>query len=217
MKRWNMYACMIAGCAMLAACTTQKEADKELSGDVLLVVDMQNVYTEDSPWTCMHMDETAVHIKSLIDSGQFAEVIFTSFTAQEIPQGAWAAYNEANQEVNEDEEMNRIIPLLEPYTHQYPVSVKSTYSSLENEDVKHAVEACMERGDSLVLTGVVSECCVLATAFDAIDLGSHVIYITDACAGVSEAAENSVIDILKELGYAHTSIMSTQEYLQKNK
>ncbi|MBE6109806.1 MAG: cysteine hydrolase [Erysipelotrichaceae bacterium] len=214
MNKWKKLVLCALSCMMLGACGTEKETDNTRSGDVLLVIDMQNAYTEDGPWTCVNMDETAEKIKTLIDSGDFAEIIFTTFSAPEKPEGAWVTYNELNQEVNEDAEMNRVIPLLEPYTKEYPVAVKSTYSSLENAQVRRAAEACMKRGDSLVLSGVVSECCVLATAFDAIDLGSHVIYLTDACAGVSEDVENNVAEILKELDYAQTAIMSTEEYLK---
>lgn len=199
-------------CICLSSCSDQQRVS-EVKGDVLLVIDMQNAYTDEGPWTCPDMDQATENILELMKSDTFGQIIFTMFIATDEPVGKWIDYNEINREVNENAEMNRLIPLLEPYSEQYPVYTKSAYSSMDIKEVKDAVEACMKRGDSLVLTGVVSECCVLATAFDAIDMGAHVIYIRDACAGVNDETEEDVMDILHGLDYVHTAVMSTEEYL----
>lgn len=188
--------------------------DKKYS-DLLLVIDMQNAYTKEGPWTCPHLDRAADHIITLIQSGRFEQIIFTRFDAPQQPVGTWANYNTINREINENHFLNGLIPQLLPFTEAYSLYSKSTYSSLSVPEIRTAVTECIERGSSVVLTGVVSECCVLATAFHLIDLGCPVIYITDACAGVSDQTEEAVITVLSGLDYVQTKILDTAGYLNK--
>ncbi|MBR0137470.1 MAG: cysteine hydrolase [Erysipelotrichaceae bacterium] len=185
------------------------------NGDLLLVIDMQNAYTSNGPWACPKMEEAAGNIIRLIESGKFSRIIFTRFDAPAAPVGTWKDYNEINREVNEDEQMNKILPRLQPYADKYPLYSKSTYSSLTVPQIQEEVNRCIEDGSSVVLTGVVSECCVLATALQAVDMGCPVIYITDGCAGVSEQTEQAVIDVLRGLDYVQTTISDTASYLSE--
>lgn len=197
-------------------CLIHKKAmASQKSNDLLLVVDMQNAYTKDGPWTCPHMDRAANRIIRLINSGRFGQIIFTRFDAPQNPVGRWKDYNEINREINEDVFMNDLIPQLQPYTKKYPLYSKSAYSSMTVPEIQTAVQDCIKRGGSLVLTGVVSECCVLATAFQAIDMGCPVIYIKDACAGNSDETEEAVVKVLSGLDYVQTTILDTDEYLEK--
>ena len=181
--------------------------------DLLLVIDMQNAYTDEGPWTCPNIDKATDNIISLIESGKFEQIIFTRFDAAVKPVGTWKQYNEINREVNEDSYLNQIVGPLQPYAYRYPLYSKSTYSSLTVPEIREAVSSCIAHGGSVVLTGVVSECCVLATAFQAIDMGAYVTYITDGCAGVSQQTETSVIEVLKGLDYVQTRITDTETYL----
>ncbi len=181
--------------------------------DLLLVIDMQNAYTSQGPWSCPNIDKATGNIISLIESDRFEQIIFTRFDAAVKPVGTWKQYNSINREVNEDAYLNQIIDPLLPYISQYPLYSKSTYSSLTVPDIREAVERCIRHNGSVVLTGVVSECCVLATAFQAIDMGAYVTYIRDGCAGVNEQTENSVIEVLKGLDYVQTRIVDTGTYL----
>lgn len=192
----------------------EKAAAQE-GGDLLLVIDMQNAYAENGPWTCPHMDRAADRIRTLIGSGKFGQIIFTRFDAPQDPVGTWKDYNTINRETNEDSYMNELLPSLKPYADIYPLYSKSTYSSLTVPEIKTAVEECIARGGSLVLTGVVSECCVLATAFQAIDMGCPVVYLPDACAGNTDELEESVINVLKGLDYVQTTILDTAGYLER--
>ncbi|MBQ1826411.1 MAG: cysteine hydrolase [Erysipelotrichaceae bacterium] len=181
--------------------------------DLLLVIDMQNAYTSKGPWYCPSIDKATGNIISLIESDRFDQIIFTRFDAAIKPVGTWRQYNEINREVNEDAYLNQIVEPLLPYISQHPLYSKSTYSSLTVPEIREAVERCISKNGSVVLTGVVSECCVLASAFQAIDMGAYVTYIRDGCAGVNEQTENSVIEVLKGLDYVQTRIVDTQAYL----
>ena len=182
--------------------------------DLLLVIDMQNAYTSEGPWTCPHMDRAAERIITLIESGYFNQILFTRFDAPRLPVGTWKKYNMINRKINEDVHMNELIPQLLPYTDIYPLYSKFTYSALTVPEIQAAIEHCTQRGGSVVLTGVVSECCVLATAFQAIDNGCPVIYIKDACAGSSDELEDAVVQVLSGLDYVQTTIMDTVGYLR---
>lgn len=48
-----------------------------------------------------------------------------------------------------------------------------------------------------------SECCVLATAIDAIDTGAPVVYLTDACSGSSEEYEDMATAMMEFASLAH--------------
>lgn len=187
--------------------------NKPKGADLLLVIDMQNAYTEFGPWTCPHMERAADNIMTLIETRQFAQVIFTRFDAPQHPVGTWEDYNTINSVVNENAFLNELVPQLAPYAEIYPLYSKSTYSALSVPEIQAAAAKCIRRGGSVVLTGVVSECCVLATAFQLIDMGCPVIYITDACAGISDELEEAVIMVLAGLDYVQTTILDTAGYL----
>ena len=213
-----MKACSVFLCAMLTVvfCFASAGAGAEQAGgDLLLVIDMQNAYTADGPWTCPNMARATEQIIALIESGRFSEVVFTRFDAPQDPVGTWKDYNVINREVNEDEWMNEMVPELAPYLTQYSVFSKSTYSSMTVQEIREAAEQCTARGGSVVLTGVVSECCVLSTAFEAIDLGCPVIYITDACAGCSDDLEVAAVSVLAGLDYVQPTSLDTAAYLEK--
>ena len=212
-KAFSVFLCALLTVVFCFACTGGLA--EQAGGDLLLVIDMQNAYTAEGPWTCPNMARATEQIIALIESGRFSEVIFTRFDAPQDPVGTWKDYNVINREVNEDVWMNEMVPELAPYLTQYPVFSKSTYSSMTVPEIREAAEQCTVRGGSVVLTGVVSECCVLSTAFEAIDLGCPVVYITDACAGCSDDLEAAVVSVLAGLDYVQTTILDTAAYLEK--
>ena len=177
--------------------------------DLLLVIDMQNVYLPGQEWTCPSMERASHAIRKLLDTCQFEKVIFTKFAAPEKPQGAWKAYNEVNQAVNEDAWLNDITEEMKPYLEKGKVCEKSVYSSMKIPEVAQAVK---EAGH-IVLTGVVAECCVLATMMEAIDLGCSVIYLTDAISGQSEENEAKVRALAESFAPVHTIVETTDRYL----
>ena len=145
------------------------------SSDLLLVIDFQNVYLPGNDWACPSMPGAIEHTRQLLSSSPSCRVLFTQYLAARTPKGTWARYNEEYRSINEDPYLCDIVAPLKPFLKQYPLAVKSTYSSLKSEEV---LAAAMQT-DTLVLTGVVSECCVLSTMMEAIDLGLQVIYLTD--------------------------------------
>ncbi len=179
--------------------------------DLLLVIDMQNVYGEGGQWYCPGVKRAGEKIKEILEiDPENLDVIFTAFVAAKDPKGVWADYNRENSQVNQDAYANEIMDLFSDDLKKYPLYEKSTYSSLSIPEVLETAK----RADRVVLTGVVAECCILATAMALIDQGSYVVYLTDACAGINGDTEGAVETVFKGLEPLHVKRMTTQEYLQ---
>lgn len=98
--------------------------------DLLLVIDLQNVYTEGQPWACCHIRQAARNIRRLLDAGVCGEVLFTRFVPPAQPEGMWREYNRVNAAVNADAFANAMLPEMAPYLERYPLLDKSVYSVL---------------------------------------------------------------------------------------
>ncbi len=179
--------------------------------DLLLVIDMQNVYLPGEAWACRGTKEAAKQIIRVIESGKPWKVIFTVFTAPVSPVGVWKQYNMENRAINENRYLNEIIAPLRPYCRKFPVMEKSVYSSYAIP----ALRKLADEADHILISGVVAECCVLSTALSAIDAGHKVYYLKDAVSGFTEQTEAETEHILSCLSPLHTELMSTDEYLQK--
>lgn len=179
--------------------------------DLLIVVDMQNVYLPGNPWACHKSLIAAENIKKLIESETIEHIVFTTFVPPKNPVGRWNNYNTEYADINNDPYMSEIMDVLKPYAQKYPVYEKSIYSSYGISELKELAA----NADHVLITGVVAECCVLATAISAIDAGNHVYYINDAVAGFSEQTETETEHLISYLSPLHTEVMNTEEYLNK--
>lgn len=183
--------------------------------DLILVIDLQNVYRPGQPWGCETFARSLENVKALLDAADAADaaplVYLTQFLANPKAAGAWADYNRVNRDINADPWMSELVPELAPYAKLYPVFQKSTYSSMWNPQVRMAAK----RAGRVVLTGVVAECCVLATAMECIDMGCHMIWLTDGCSGEDLSTEAAVQKSLVGLSPLHITFMTTAEYLSE--
>lgn len=178
-------------------------------GDLLLIIDMQNVYLEGQPWGCRNTAGCIRAIQTLLTCEAADQTAFTVYLAASQPEGVWKTYNEENRAINDNPWMNDLVAELKPAAAHWPVFAKHTYSSLENETLR-----CLARqARRLVITGVVAECCVLSTVFGAIDAGCKVVYLTDAVTGLSAESEAQTEQIVRYFSPLHTEVMTTAEYL----
>lgn len=177
--------------------------------DLLLVIDMQKVYEEGAPWACRGVDRVSGQILRLLDCKKAAQTIFTRFDAAADPVGCWAGYNEAYADINADPELAELVDALAPAAKAYPIYSKQTYSSLSIPELaKAAAEA-----DRVLVTGVVAECCILATVLALVDAGAKVVYLKDAVAGQTAEFEQMVETIVASFSPIHTCVMTVEEYL----
>lgn len=172
-------------------------------GDLLLVIDMQNVYLEGQPWGCADTNRIMKNISQLIDNDMVDNVIFTKYMPPKDPVGTWKKYNEEYKEINENSWMSELIPECRSYIDRYPVFVKDKYSSYENPQVKELAG----KARRVLISGVVAECCVLFTMLAGIDAGDHIVYIKDACTGLDHDWEAIVEKIAAYYEPMHTQVI----------
>lgn len=185
-----------------------------LKQDLIIVTDMQNVYLKGEKWACKSINSAIGNIIRLLNKCE-CEVMFTAFCSPNNPIGQWKTYNRVNDDVNSCPGKSEIIDELKRYIKKYSLLIKDKYSSLSNEKVFKAAYKTINTGGRLVLTGVVSECCVLSTAMAAIDLGAKVVYLKDAVSGSNKETEKAVELIMRGMEPVHAKIMTTREYLEE--
>lgn len=177
--------------------------------DLLLVIDMQNVYMPGREWECPSMPGAIKNIRTLLDADVVERAVFTKFTAPLNPRGAWKQYNQEYAGINENSYLNEIVGELKPYLSRWPLYEKSVYSSFKVRELEEAARDA----EQVLLCGVVAECCVLATLMEAIDLGHKVIYLSDCIAGQSRQKEEDILEIARSFSTTHTLVMESGEYL----
>jgi nicotinamidase-related amidase len=171
---------------------------------LLVVVDMQRIFRDaDSPWATPGFDELAEAITRLV--GAFEDrVVFTRFIVPERYEGSWVPYYELWSEVTKPGRRDWM-DLAEPYASWEPRTLdKTTFSKWGPE-----LEAAAGAAKTLVLCGVATDCCVIATAIAAADAGMFVRVVADACRGVDEAAHERALGLAA--GFAPQIVVSTLE------
>ena len=180
-----------------------------MNGDLLLIIDMQNVYDKGGAWECMDTAGVAGNIRRIVENGTVDSVIITKFIASESPHGVWKDYNREYKAINEDRYANELQLQIAALTDRFPVYSKSEYSALCVPKIR---EACL-RAKRVVVSGVVNDCCVLATTFGLIDAGVYAVYLTDAVSGLDKERATATQVVLSGLAPLHVKLMSTDEYL----
>ena len=182
---------------------------RDVRDDMLLIVDFQNVYMPGNEWSCPSMPEAMANTVKILGSPHAPDYIMTRYIAPSEPTGRWAVYNEAYREINENSFLSEIADEMSPYAAEGLLFDKSTYSSLDAAEVRSALEG----KKAVVLVGVVADCCILATMYDAMDLGYEVVYLYDCIGGVSEESEAEIRALAEIFAPIHTNVMSSDEYL----
>ncbi|MGN8048561.1 cysteine hydrolase family protein [Curtobacterium sp. 22159] len=150
----------------------------------LVVVDMQEVFTGESPWATPRFDHATVGIERLLPRFT-GRTVFTRFVAPERPQGSWVPYYREWSFATAPA-TDPMWELTEPFRTAAadrgdPVVTEPTFgkwgTSLQSVTGDHP---------HLVLTGVSTDCCVLSTALAAADAGATVTVVAEACAGASD-------------------------------
>ena len=180
-----------------------------MKGDLLLIIDMQNVYDKGGAWECMDAAGAADNIRRVVESGTVDSAIVTKFIASESPHGVWECYNRKYRAVNEDRHANELLPQIAALADRFPVYSKSEYSALCVPQVR---EACL-RAKRVVVGGVVDDCCVLSTVFGLIDAGVYAVYLADATSGLDREKAAATRVVLSGLAPLHVKLMTTNEYL----
>lgn len=165
----------------------------------LLVIDLQNAYLPGNDWACNRILTVIDNIKNKIEQFPKDQIFFTQFIASSNPTGVWKDYNKKYSEINANEYLNDYVKEIKKYITKDNSFQKSVFSSLGNTELLDK----LKNFDTIYVTGVVAECCVLSTIFSIIDIGKKVVYCRDAIAGEKEEKENAVIEVLEALSPLH--------------
>lgn len=162
---------------------------------VLVVVDMQPVFADPgSPWAAPRFAEALPVVRSLAEAAGADRTVFTRFVAPARPTGAWVAYYAdwpfALQP--EDAPAYAVVPELADLAARAPVVTATTFGKWGPDLATH-----VGPGDTMLLTGVSTDCCVLSTALAAADAGVAVRVVADACAGADDASHARALDAIR--------------------
>ena len=167
------------------------------SRTVHVVVDMQRVFAEATDWRVPVIAEVVPPILTLVQAHP-RETVFTRFMTPpsiENASGDWQRFYARWQSVTRDRMDAAMFDLMEPFAGFVPpaeVCDKTTFSAFASADL---VASLARRGtQTLVLSGVETEVCVLATALDAVDRGLHVVLATDGLTSGSAAGHSAALE-----------------------
>ncbi len=151
----------------------------------MVCIDMQRLFLEPGDWFA----ETGLSIlpqcERLAQAGG-KRCLFTRFiTARNAAtaQGTWQRYYRHWASVTRDHVGDAVMavhPSLQAFARPEQCFDKLTHDAFDSETFAKHIRAA--EPDALVLFGIETDVCVLATALSAVDLGYRVIVVTDACA-----------------------------------
>jgi len=167
---------------------------------------MQHCFRDtSSQWSVPRYDEI-VPVIELLREALPVSAIFTKFVADPEEQGAWADYHDRWDKMRLPAEDRGWELTLDPGTGDRSIS-KGTFSKWGSE-----LAELIPLGAEMVLTGVATDCCILATALGAVDAGRYVTVVADACAAVSDEAQAQTLALLELLSPMCT-VLDSKELL----
>ena len=178
-----------------------------------VVIDMQRLFAEDTVWHTPSTGRVVVPIRHLVE--HFGDAVFTRFMTPESPseaRGTWGSYYEHWAELTTavmDPEMLDVMPELSDLAARSKVCDKTTHSAFNSGDFDRVL---FESGaETVVLAGVETDVCVLATAMDAIDRGYGVVIASDAVTSSDEASHRACLDLVYPRFDQQVRLMSVAE------
>ena len=176
---------------------------------LLIVVDMQEVVARDTLWHLPGVRDLLPTITQLADA--FGDDVAYS---RHVPpadggHGAWKRFYENWKALDEDPSNWDLMPELagRPGIH----AAKSTYSVFGAPELR----AQLDRDDELVLCGVETDCCVLATSLEAIDRGVPVTVVEDAVASPSPAGHEGALALFRRLDDDQVKVTTAAQLLAR--
>lgn len=174
---------------------------------LLVVIDLQRVFADpDSPWSIPDFATLEEPVSRLLTAFG-VRAAFTRFVVPADPAGSWRTYfREWSFALEPGAE--QLFELAAPWSDygRRPID-KPTFSAYGSE-----LQFLVRRlgVSTLVLCGVSTECCVLATALAAADDGMAVRIVRDACASVDRATHAAALQVALT-GFAPLIALTTVE------
>ncbi|MTB70823.1 isochorismatase family protein [Arsenicicoccus sp. MKL-02] len=159
----------------------------------LVVIDPQVIFASpESPWGSPMFAAIVPRVRALATA--FAgRVVVTRFVAPAEPQGSWRAYyvQWPFARVEDSDPLYAVVPELASLAAAAHVVTEPTFGKWGA-----ALREIVGATPRLVLTGVSTDCCVIATALAAADAGAAVTVVSDACAGSTPDNHAAALQVL---------------------
>jgi len=148
---------------------------------VLIIIDVQNIFVNDKNKFIIN------GIRSLLSAGIFDKIIFTVFiNNRDSSFVKYLHWNKAFRSKDTD-----IVDDLKPYSKI--LVERSTFSAFGGKDIFSHIG----KNDQLYLCGLDTDACVLATAYEGIDLGFDIKIIEDLIFSTNRVMHNFGFKIMK--------------------
>lgn len=149
---------------------------------VHVCVDMQRMFSDDTPWSTPWMRRVLPRVVTLCEARP-ERTVFTRFLpparADDVS-GMWRQYYRRWPQMTReviDPDLIRLLPELELFTPPAMVFDKSRYSPWIDGRLDSLLRGL--DADTLIISGGETEVCVLSTIFGAVDLGYRVVVAAD--------------------------------------
>jgi len=156
----------------------------------LFVIDVQPAFSAPtSPWYTASLAVAKDRISELVEAFD-GRALFSRFVPPEKAEGSWRTYYE-KWHFALDPQNHAIWEVDAPWT-DLPSVASPSFSKWIPE-----ARAIIGTNADIVLCGVSTDCCVLATALAAIDDGYKVRVVEDACAAANPDVQRMSIDLME--------------------
>jgi len=183
---------------------------------VHVVVDMQRLFAEATDWNVPTLPDILPAVLMLAQAHP-TQTVYTRFLTPRSAgdaQGDWRNFYARWPSVTLDRLNAGLLDLVEPLAKLAPpaeIYDKTVYSAFSNADFVASLSRRQAR--TLVFTGVETDVCVLATVFDAVDRGLHVIVVADAVTSWSPLGHRAALDAVYPRLDRQIEIMATKDVL----
>ena len=160
-------------------------------------IDMQRIFLEPGPWygeACLNVIEPQIRLIGHAPDYSLFTRFITAKVADEAT-GSWQRYYRHWQVVTQVEAGPEVLDLhsdILALAHPENVYDKLTHDAFDSADFAARIHG--EAPGALILSGVETDVCVLATAMSAVDLGYRTVIATDAVASSTPASHAATME-----------------------
>jgi nicotinamidase-related amidase len=180
--------------------------------NALLIIDMQ----QEDGFVLENIDTVVANTAALLDTARLtrAPVIFTRHINQadgsDMPRGEPRATDGGPSSYRAGTRQVQILERLAPQPDEWVLD-KSRYSAFHRTDLDSRLKTLGV--DTLIISGVLTDVCVLSSVFDAFALGYHIRLVSDACTTTTQSGHHSALLIMANWVYS-LEILSTEQCLR---
>jgi nicotinamidase-related amidase len=186
------------------------------AGTTHVCVDMQRIFADDTEWHTPWMERVLPRVVALAEA-QPERTVFTRFIPAPEPgrgAGTWRRYYErwGNMTLARlGDGMVDLVPPLARLAPPAPIVDKAVYSPWFGGELQRRLGQL--RTDTLVVSGLETEVCVLATVLGAVDFGYRVVIATDAICSSADSTHDAMLEIYGSRFGMQVETATTEEIL----